>query len=103
MKEETAEQNLHFLIAVNQALNILHAWASSLLIWQKHWNKLKSLKVAKLRKDEWRMMNEGWMKNDEGWRMMKDDDFKLLRGFDYGQTDKRTDICDCRVAFATES
>ena len=43
-------------------------------------------------KDEWKMMK------DEGW-MMKDDDFKLLRGFDYGQTDKRTDICDCRVAF----
>ena len=34
--------------------------------------------------------------------MMKDDDFKLLRGFDYGRTDRRTDICDCRVAFATE-
>ena len=34
--------------------------------------------------------------------MMKDDDFKLLRGFDNGQTDRRTDICDCRVAFATE-
>ena len=33
---------------------------------------------------------------------MKDDDFKLLRGFDYGQTDEQTDICDCRVAFATE-
>ena len=35
--------------------------------------------------------------------MMKDDDFQLLRGFDYGQTDERTDICDCRVAFATEN
>ena len=23
--------------------------------------------------------------------MMKDDDFKLLRGFDYGQTNRRTD------------
>ena len=34
--------------------------------------------------------------------MMKYDDFKLLRGFDNGQTDGRTDICDCRVAFATE-
>ena len=34
--------------------------------------------------------------------MMKDDDFKLLRGFDYGQTDRITDICECRVAFATE-
>ena len=30
-------------------------------------------------------------------------DFKLFRGFDYGQTDGRTDICDCRVAFATEN
>ena len=34
---------------------------------------------------------------------MKDDDYKLLRGFDYGQTDRRTDFCDCRVAFATEN
>ena len=34
---------------------------------------------------------------------MKDDDFKLLGGFDYGQTDERTDICDCRVTFATEN
>ena len=33
---------------------------------------------------------------------MNDDDFKLLRGFADGQTNKRTDICDCRVAFATE-
>ena len=59
-------------------------------------------------------MKEGWMKNDGGWMkderrmmndeewMMKDDDCKLLRGFDYGQTNRRTDICDCRVAFATE-
>ena len=38
--------------------------------------------------------------------MMKDDDFKLFRGFDGGRTDRqtneRTDICECRVAFATE-
>ena len=72
-------------------------------------NKLKSLKVAKWRKDEW-MMNEEWwreMKNDEErWRimkderwMMKDDDFKLLKGFAL----RRTDICDCRVAFAAEN
>ena len=37
---------------------------------------------------------------------MKDDDFKLLRGFADERTDERTnertDICDCRVAFATE-
>ena len=40
-------------------------------------------------------------------RRMKDDDFKLLRGFAYGQTDEltneQTDICDCRVAFKTEN
>ena len=53
-------------------------------------------------------MKEGWMKNDEGWMMkdegwmMKDDNFKLLRGFADRLTDERTDICDCRVAFATE-
>ena len=35
--------------------------------------------------------------------MMKDDDFKLLRGFGDGRTNERTDICDCRVAFATEN
>ena len=35
--------------------------------------------------------------------MMKDDDFKLLRGFADERTDERTDICDCRVAFATEN
>ena len=39
--------------------------------------------------------------------MMKDEDFKLLRGFDLlrtdRQSDRRTDICDCRVAFATEN
>ena len=44
-------------------------------------------------KDEW------WIKND--------DDFKLLRGFadkqTDGQTNKQTDIGDCRVAFATEN
>ena len=34
--------------------------------------------------------------------MMKDDDFKLLRGFDDRQIDEQTDICECRVAFATE-
>ena len=35
---------------------------------------------------------------------MKDEDFKLLRGFvTNGQTNERTDICECRVAFATEN
>ena len=35
--------------------------------------------------------------------MMKDDDFKLLRGFADRLTDERTDICECRVALATEN
>ena len=35
--------------------------------------------------------------------MKNDDDFKLLRGFADRQTDERTDIGDCRVAFATEN
>ena len=34
--------------------------------------------------------------------MMKDDDFKLMKGFALGRTNGQTDICDCRVAFATE-
>ena len=44
---------------------------------RKNGNKLKSLKVEKWRKDEWRMMKDEWrlkMIKDEGW-MMKDDDF----------------------------
>ena len=55
-------------------------------------------------KDEWRMIknDEGWMKNYEGWRI-KDDDLKLLRGFASERTDGLTDICECRVAFATEN
>ena len=60
----------------------------------------------KMMKDEWRMMkDEGRVMKDE-WGVMKDDDFKLLRGFEDeqtdGQTEERTDICDCRVTFATE-
>ena len=39
--------------------------------------------------------------------MMKDDDFKLLKGFALGlmneQMDGQTDICDSRVTFATEN
>ena len=29
-------------------------------------------------------------------------DFERLSGFDYRQTDRQTDICNCRVAFETE-
>ena len=48
---------------------------------QMRFNKLKSLKVAKWRKDKWRMLKDKWRMNV----MMKDDDFKLSRGFDYRQ------------------
>ena len=41
------------------------------------------------------------MMKDES-RMMKDDDFKLLRGFADRRTNERTDICERRVASATE-
>ena len=47
-------------------------------------------------------MKERWMKNDEEWWRMKDADFKLLRGFADGLTDRWTDIFECRVAFVTE-
>ena len=57
----------------NYLMNIYYL---SIIIYYFHWwvNKLKSLNVAKWRKDDW--------------RMMKDDDFKLLRGFDDEQTDR---------------
>ena len=31
------------------------------------------------------------------------DDFKLIEGFDNRRTDRQTDICDCKVVFATEN
>ena len=34
---------------------------------------------------------------------MKDDDFKLLRSFADKLTDGQMDICECRVASATEN
>ena len=43
----------------------------------------------------WRMNEEWWRMNDEGWW------FQAVEGF-WWQTDERTDICDCRVAFASE-
>ena len=42
------------------------------------------------------------MMKDEEW-MIKDDDFKLLRGFDYRWMDRQTDICEYRVAFVTDN
>ena len=45
----------------------------------------------KLKDEGWRLKDEGWMLKDEGWR-----------GFCFW-TDGLTDICECRVAFATEN
>ena len=39
---------------------------------------------------------------DEG-RKLKDEGFKVFRGFADRQPDGQTDICECRVAFATEN
>ena len=60
-------------IIINDVINIE---IPTIHISKKQAEKLKS-----------REMKEGWwrMMKDE-WRMMKDDDFKLLRGFDDGQT-----------------
>ena len=44
--------------------------------------------------------DEGWMINDAGWWFQAVDGF--CRQTDE-QTDRQTDICDCRVAFATEN
>ena len=43
------------------------------------WKAEKSQNEGRMN-EEWRMMK------DEGW-ILKEDDFKLLRGFDYGQTE----------------
>ena len=79
---------LHFNVMLNKYLMLSSCKA----------NKLKSLKVAKWRKDEWRVMkdewrvkrDEGWMKNDERWRM---NDavwwFQAVEGF-WLMTDRQT-------------
>ena len=66
------------------------------------------MKEGWMKSDEgWMKSDEGWMKNDERWRM---NDavwwFQAVEGFwlmTDGRTNERTDICDCRVAFATEN
>ena len=49
-------------------------------------------------------MKEGWMKNEEWW-WMKDEWWRMMTSSCWGvlQTNRRTDICECRVAFATEN
>ena len=65
--------------------------------------------IGWMMKDEWWKTNdERCMMKDESWRMKDENiDFKLFEGFGLWQTneqtDKQTDICDCRVAFATEN
>ena len=62
-------------------------------------------------KQGWMKNDAGWMKNDEGWRLNDEGWwFLAVKGFWFmideqtnGQTDERTDICECRVAFATEN
>ena len=59
----------------------------------------------RMMKDEWRM-NEGWWRMNDEWRMMMISSCWGVLQTDRqtnGQTNKRTDIGDCRVAFATEN
>ena len=44
----------------------------------------------------WRMLKDEWRMNEEWWRMMISSCWGVL------VTDRITDICECRVAFATE-
>ena len=58
----------------------------------KQAEKLKSWKLK-----EGFIKNEGRM-NDEGWGM-RDEDFKLLRGFADEQTDRQSHFCDWKCDF----
>ena len=57
-------------------------------------------------KEGWMKNDEGWLKNDKGWKMNDEGWwFQVVEGFCFKtdrRTNERTDICDCRVAFATE-
>ena len=59
------------------------------------------MKEGWIKNDEERIKDDkGWMMNDEGWWCQAVEGF--CRQTDR-QTNERTDICDCRVAFATEN
>ena len=68
----------------------------------KQAEKLKSCEM----KEGWMKNDVEWMKNDEGWRLNYEGWwFLAVEGFWFmtdERTDERTDICECRVAFATE-
>ena len=78
---------------------MLLLWGWEIFYTIKQAEKLKSREM----KEGWMKSDEGWMKNDERWRM---NDavwwFQVVEGF-WFMTDRLTDICDCRVAFATEN
>ena len=57
----------------------------------------EKLKSCEMKDEGWKMKVERWRKNVERWR------FKVEGGFEDGQTNKWTDIYDCRVAFVTEN
>ena len=68
-------------------------------VQHKQAEKLKSREM----KEGWMKDDEEWMKNDEGWRLNDEEwRFQAVEGF-CRRTDGRTDICGCRVAFATEN
>ena len=68
-------------------------------------NRIKQAEKLKSRemKEGWMKNDEGWMKNYEGWKMNDEEWwFQAVEGFCF-LTDGRTDICNCRIAFATEN
>ena len=55
-------QDIWLFRELDQDFNCVKQWLDQAQAEQLTSNKLKSLKVAKWRKDD-----EGWIKNDEGW------------------------------------
>ena len=51
--------------------------------------------------DEWKMNDEWWRMKNECWRMMISSCWGVL--MTDKQTNRRTDICEYRVTFATEN
>ena len=56
-----------------QTSDIMDIWIGIVQVLPIIVNKLKSLKVAKWRKDEWRMMKVEWRIVKDEWRRMKDE------------------------------
>ena len=63
-------------------------------------------------KDEWRMMKDEWRMMKDEWKIMKDEWWRRMISSCWGvlltdrqmdeRMNERTDICESRVAFATE-